>query len=95
MYEENILQNSILKCLMLEGRKEEPEGGRKGEGRRLLPCDESRSVEKTDFSYSRSESLTETGLKQNQNRGSKTNVLQDALNVEELTQFLPKENCPL
>lgn len=33
------------------------------------------SVERTAFSYSRSELLTENGLKQNQNKGRKTNVL--------------------
>lgn len=77
-------------CL-LEGRKEEQEGGREeGEGREkggreqreekergriLFSMIKATSVERTAFSYSISELLTKTGLKQSENKGRKTNVL--------------------
>lgn len=72
-----------------EERKSRREGGRKGKGgkkeegsrekrkkgRILFSMIKAMSVERTAFSYSISELLTKTGLKQSENKGRKTNVL--------------------
>lgn len=60
-----------------ESRREE-QRSKKGEEFRFLMI-KAMSVERTAFSYSRLESLAQTGLKQNGNKGRKTNVLYVAL----------------
>lgn len=70
-------KTKFYKCLNVRGKKGRARGGKKGRrGGRMVRV---RSVARTAFSYSRSELLTEAGLKQNQSKGRKTNVLYFAI----------------
>lgn len=99
-----------MKCCIEEGRESGREKGERSKGKRRKNQEKksreeesisfsmikAMNVERTAFSYSVSELLTESGLKQNQNqREERQTSFKLKYNVEELTQFPRERNCYL